>query len=109
MLQNLPSAQPQIKEKAAISVPVPNEALNSNLVQCLSAVQANRSPNKDQQPRMHLEAEKQGPASPIQVSQVKVQVDTLPLLQRFGAASEQSRVLGQLKPATGASATKLPN
>ncbi|KAG0413791.1 hypothetical protein HPB47_009050 [Ixodes persulcatus] len=28
---------------------------------------------------------------------------------RFGAASEQSRVLGQLKPATKASATKLPD
>ncbi|CAN8023952.1 unnamed protein product [Ixodes persulcatus] len=108
VLQNLPSAQPQIEEEAAISVPVPNEALNPNLIQCLSAVQANRSPNKDQQPRMHLEAEKQGPASRIEASQVKVQVDTLPLLQRFGAASEQSRVLGQLKPATGASATKLP-
>ncbi|CAN7999843.1 unnamed protein product, partial [Ixodes pacificus] len=109
VLQNLPSAQPQIEEEAAISVPVPNEALNPNLVQCLSAVQANRSPNKDQEPRMHLEAEKQGPANPIQASQVKVQVDTLPLLQRFGAASEQSRVLGQLKPTTGASVTKLPN
>ncbi|XP_040065489.2 uncharacterized protein LOC115310195 [Ixodes scapularis] len=109
VLQNLPSVQPQIQEETAISNPVPNEALNTNLVQCLSTVQANRSPNKDEQPRMHLEAEKQGPASPIQASQVKVQVDTLPLLQRFGAASEQSRVLGQLKPATGASVTKLPN
>ncbi|XP_040355476.2 mucin-17 isoform X2 [Ixodes scapularis] len=109
VLQNLPSAQPQIQDEAAISVPVPNEALNPNLIQCLSAVQANRSPNKDQQPRMHLEAEKQGPASPIQASQVKVQVDTLPLLQRFPAATEEYGALGQLKPATGASATKLPN
>ncbi|CAN7987413.1 unnamed protein product, partial [Ixodes pacificus] len=109
VLQNLPSAQSHIQEQAAISVPVSNKALNPNLVHCLSAIQANCSPNKDQQPRMHLEAEKQGPASPIQASQVKVQVDTLPLLQRFGAASEQSRVLGQLKPAIKAFATKLPS
>ncbi|XP_040072102.1 uncharacterized protein LOC115319928 [Ixodes scapularis] len=109
VLQNLPSAQPQIQEEAAITVPVPNKALNPNPVHCLSAIQANCSPNEDQQPKMHIEAEKQGPVSPIQASQVKVQVDTLPLLQRFGAASEQSRVLAQLKPATKASATKLPN
>ncbi|CAN7999839.1 unnamed protein product [Ixodes pacificus] len=108
VLQNLPSAQPQIEEEAAISVPVPNEPLNPNLVHCLSAVQANRFPNKDQEPRMHLETEKQGPASRIQASQVKVQVDTLPLFQRLREATEQYRVLGQLKPATGASATKLP-
>ncbi|CAN8016189.1 unnamed protein product [Ixodes persulcatus] len=109
VLQNLPSAQPQIQEEAAISVPVPNKALNPDLVPCLSVIQANCSPNKDEKPRMPLEGEKQEPASPIQASQVKVQVDTLPLLQRFGAASEQSRVLGQLKPATKASATKLPD
>ncbi|CAN7946089.1 unnamed protein product, partial [Ixodes pacificus] len=108
VLQNLPSAQPQIEEEAAISVPVPNEALNPNLVQCLSAVQASCSPNKDQEPRMNLEAEKQGPASRIQASQGKVQVDTLPLLQRLREATEEYRALGQLKPATGASATKLP-
>ncbi|KAM7311349.1 uncharacterized protein ISCGN_008256 [Ixodes scapularis] len=109
VLQNSPSAQPQIQEEAAITFPVPKKALNPNPAHCLSAIQANCSPNEDQQLKMHLGVEKQGPVSPIQASQVKVQVDTLPLLQRFGAASEQSRVLAQLKPATKASATKLPN
>ncbi|KAM7284235.1 uncharacterized protein ISCGN_001332 [Ixodes scapularis] len=108
VLQSLPSAQPQIEEEAAISVPIPNEALNPNLVHGLSAVQANCSPNKDQEPRMHLEAEKQEPASWIQASQVKVEVDILPLFQRLRAATEEYGALGQLKPATGASATKLP-